>query len=412
MNYRFQKFTSLYGAFVRQFLTNNPGNEALSYQQLYDNLARTCYGWSNFFEKHMADLGNAAEDLFASCEPLQKAWAREHGVAYGADSWLADIVLAQVRAFQPDVLFLQDLYLFDAKFRKRLRESLNKRVLMIGWRFAVTTDYSDLKDLDVLVTGNKYFVDTFRNQGVHAELMSLAFEAAILDRIKLPTEKHLGFTFVGNVGSPDGPHSERYAMVDALMKSTPMEIWGESQEPPPRSARGRLQAKMIYQGNRLLNAVGVSDDRRARLPALGQGAGWTIDPTLPSIQRRYPGRTNGQVFGLDYFDVLARSKICFNCHIDVAGNSAGNMRLFEATGVGSCLLTDWKSNLSDFFESDREVVVYRSVEECIEKAGYLLEHEAERSQIARAGQKRTLRDHTYAQRVARLDEIIREALAR
>ncbi len=88
------------------------------------------------------------------------------------------------------------------------------------------------------------------------------------------------------------------------------------------------------------------------------------------------------------------------------------MRLFEATGVGSCLLTDWKNNLSDLFEPDAEVVAYRNAEECIEKAEYLLRHEGERQKIAAAGQCRTLRDHTFARRAEQLDQLIRAHYAR
>ena len=87
------------------------------------------------------------------------------------------------------------------------------------------------------------------------------------------------------------------------------------------------------------------------------------------------------------------------------------MRLFEATGVGTCLLTDWKENLSELFEIDREIVTYKSVDECIEKAKWLLEHPQERELIAKAGQARTLKDHTFAQRAVQLDKIIREALS-
>ncbi|MDQ3755068.1 MAG: glycosyltransferase, partial [Acidobacteriota bacterium] len=93
--------------------------------------------------------------------------------------------------------------------------------------------------------------------------------------------------------------------------------------------------------------------------------------------------------------------------IDISPVSASNMRLFEATGVGSCLLTDWRANISTLFEPDREVVTYRNAEECIEKATYLLDHESERQQIARAGQRRTLREHTYARWAAGFDEVVR-----
>ena len=39
------------------------------------------------------------------------------------------------------------------------------------------------------------------------------------------------------------------------------------------------------------------------------------------------------------YNILSRSKISFNRHINVAENNANNMRLYEATGMGSLLLT-------------------------------------------------------------------------
>jgi len=85
------------------------------------------------------------------------------------------------------------------------------------------------------------------------------------------------------------------------------------------------------------------------------------------------------------------------------------MRLYEATGAGSCLLTDAKLNLSELFEPDVEVVTYDSADDCAVKVKYLLDHEDERRAIAEAGQRRTLRDHTFDNRAVRLDEIIKRA---
>lgn len=124
----------------------------------------------------------------------------------------------------------------------------------------------------------------------------------------------------------------------------------------------------------------------------------------------YPNRFYKPVFGVENFGILARSKLVFNSHIDAAGEYAGNMRLFEATGMGACLVTDWKANLSDLFEINTEVVIYRSIDECIEKVNYLLDHNDERQAIARTGQQRTLREHTYQQRVQQLDYIIQQYL--
>jgi spore maturation protein CgeB len=110
------------------------------------------------------------------------------------------------------------------------------------------------------------------------------------------------------------------------------------------------------------------------------------------------------------YQTLADSKVTLNIHADSSPTHASNMRLFETTGVGTCLLTDWKSNLATLFEPDREVIVYSSSAECVEKARWLLANPGPRQAVAMAGQQRTLRDHTFARRAHLFDGIIRSAL--
>ena len=86
------------------------------------------------------------------------------------------------------------------------------------------------------------------------------------------------------------------------------------------------------------------------------------------------------------------------------------MRLFEATGVGTCLLTDWKQNLSEIFAPDLEVTTYKTAEECVDKVKWLLDHPKERKAIAEAGQARTLKEHTFEQRAAQMHEWMRKLL--
>jgi spore maturation protein CgeB len=110
------------------------------------------------------------------------------------------------------------------------------------------------------------------------------------------------------------------------------------------------------------------------------------------------------------YQVLCDSHATLNVHADSSPRFASNMRLFEATGVGACLVTDWKQNLGDLFQIDREIVTYRSVEELEEKLRWLASAPAEREAIGQAGRKRVLREHTYARRAERLDGLIREAI--
>ena len=129
-------------------------------------------------------------------------------------------------------------------------------------------------------------------------------------------------------------------------------------------------------------------------------------PKDSSIRKQY----HGQAWGLQMFSILHKSFISINRHIDVAQNYANNMRLFETTGCGALLITDHKDNLNELFEIGKEVVAYRSPEECADLVKYYLANPKEAEEIARAGQVRTLCDHSYTKRMEQTAEIIERHL--
>ena len=102
------------------------------------------------------------------------------------------------------------------------------------------------------------------------------------------------------------------------------------------------------------------------------------------------------------YQVLRRSRITLNSHIDMAGNEAGNMRLFEATGVGAFLLTDFKDNLDTLFAPDREVAVWRSIDDCLKAIDRHIGDDTGRAAVAHAGHMRTVAQHTYRHRTAEI----------
>src|SRR5262249_35548450 len=114
------------------------------------------------------------------------------------------------------------------------------------------------------------------------------------------------------------------------------------------------------------------------------------------------------LWGRDMYALLRRSMITLNHHGDVPP-FANNMRLYEATGMGCLLVTDYKDNLSEMFEPDHEVIAYRDATECVDKVLFYLDdrNQSTSENIARAGQQRTLREHTYKVRMRRLVELIR-----
>jgi hypothetical protein len=355
--------------------------------------------------RYFGALGNEAQLNTAFFRPLQDAWAAEHGLD-PADQ--QRVILAQVREYQPDVVFLPDLYAIDREMRARMRECAGRRVALVGWRSAPTPDFGVFTDLDLILTAAPDFVPRLRQAGARPAYLPLSFERAMVD-LGLPYgQRDIAFSFCGTVSRPNAAHGRRHGAIEQLLERTPLQVWGLMEE--KRLMAPRLVYKAVYQANTLLRAMRMPERVRRALPVVRYGVSWTDDPTLPSIRERLPERFQPPVIGVGYFQVLGRSQLTFNYHIDVAERIAGNLRLYEATGMGACLVTDWKENLPDLFEPDREVVCYRSIAECVDKVTYLLNHPEESERIAAAGQRRTLRDHTTEQRVAQADHVFQELL--
>jgi hypothetical protein len=188
-------------------------------------------------------------------------------------------------------------------------------------------------------------------------MLRLGFEQTVLDRLGNQS-KDAELAFIGHVSKA---HQQRLELLEELSRKTPLSCWGAGVEslPPDSPLRGRVK------------------------------------PPL---------------WGYDMYRQLQRSKIALNIHIDMAEQFAANMRLYEATGVGTMLLTDWKTNLPDLFTPGTEVVAYRSIDECVELVNYYLAHDSEREAIAAAGQKRTLCEHSYYHRMQELTEILNRYL--
>lgn len=107
--------------------------------------------------------------------------------------------------------------------------------------------------------------------------------------------------------------------------------------------------------------------------------------------------------------VYSQAKIVVNITI----NGDINLRLFEGTACGALLLTDSRANgLEQLFDLGREVIVYDNDQELLDQINYYLTHDAERQQIAEAGQQRCLRDHTFTRRAEQLLEYLNGPLAR
>lgn len=364
-----------YGAFLADRYRQNLPSPRVGYGEQHSGLIEACFGTSDFYSRHLEAMGHPTKDLIVNAVPLQTAWARERRVQFSKlalnvpfrafrlpviGPWLAslpglvEIALAQVEAIKPDVLYCQDLSFFPPEAAVRLRKSVK---LIVGQNASPLPPEPFLRNFDLILTSFPHVVPRLRAMGIGSEYFRIGFDTKVLDKLGV-VNKDLGATFVGGISRH---HGKALSTLEYLANETSIEFFGYGSE--------------------------------------------RLNPSS-AIKSKH----HGEVWGLDMYRALARSRVTLNRHIDTAENNANNMRLYEATGVGAMLLTDMKDNLHELFEIGKEVVAYSSPEEAADLIRYYLAHPEEAAKIALAGQARTLREHTYEARMRELVPILQRYL--
>ncbi len=410
---RLLRITTNPPAYLGQFFGDRPELAGKPYGVQHAALLDDCYAWADFWSRALERLGYECDDIIANAELLQREWAREHSIPWNGKTWLLDTTSAQVKAFRPEVLFVNDYHTFTGPWLKHLRSECKSIRLVLGWCGAPYNDPAVFREYDAVLSCIPELVQRFRESGHRCHHLNHAFEPRILARAKIAGEAPAStdFAFLGSIVKREQYHTEREKLLLALIQTTDLRIWAEISRPALRQIGGLALRRLAYDACHLARRLGCSESLLGALPVLRNVARWPARPGQPEgVDPRLARRAQPPLYGVAMFQQLHASRIVLNTHIDVSARSASNMRLFEATGVGTCMLTDWKVNLPELFDPASELATYRDPEECREKAGYLLEHDDERRALAAAGQRRTLRDHTFAARAVRLDEIIRGLL--
>ena len=383
-----------YAEFVSWLYTGHLGLERRPYEEQMRVRNESLFGWGDFYPRNLRTLGHEARNIYVNNEFMQKAWAQEHRVTVeearpldprvrgtvqrarragyktplrllrplflpllkwlgSPQAWVWDILAAQIRHYKPDILLNLHLHL-STDFLREVRPYTR---LLVGQHASPLTQTQDYGVYDLMISSLPNFVDYFRLHGVASEYLPLGFEPAVLQRVGEPNQAR-GVSFVGSLFQV---HGSRREWLEYVCERVPVRVWGHGFDDLPHNSA-------------------IFD--------CFKGTAW----------------------GVEMYRVLRDSLITLNHHIDVAGPYANNMRLYEATGLGTLLITDWKENLHEMFDPGREVVAYKSAQECVELTEYYLTHADEREAIARAGQQRTLSQHTYYQRMQELVDIVRKHL--
>jgi len=384
-----------YPEFLRWLYGQHPGLEKEPYREQVGARAKSLFGLADFYSSNLQKLGHSAWDIWANNEFLQKAWAMEQGMQVEEPTpmlemgkrplrrvrraaaltplrylkplfrpvlrsldrkpkWFYDVLAARIRHHKPDILLNQNVASISASFLREMKPYV--RLLVAQHAATRLSTARDFDCYDLAVSSFPPTLEWFREEGIPVELHRLGFEPRILNYLN-GDQKSIPISFVGSFGNV---HSSRAQLLERLCAQSDVKVWA---------------------------------------------------PTVKHLDADSPIRKSYMepAWGLAMYRILCGSQITLNHHGDIAPY-ANNHRLYEATGVGTMLITDWKENLHEMFKPGKQVVAYHTPEECVELIQYYLEHDDERKAIARAGQQRTLEEHTYYHRMQELVDIVRKRL--
>jgi hypothetical protein len=351
-----------YPEFLNGLYASDAALAGLEFEDQLRRIYQSAFGVGDAYGRELRNLGCDAREVICNADIVQAKWAARHGLRLveNLHDRRRQVLASQIDAFRPDVLYVFEWSPLGDAFLAEMKPRVRRLVGQIASPLPANRTFVAY---DFMVSSYPPIVDYFRGAGIDAEPLKLAFDRRILEgRSAQPPLRDV--TFVGGFAAC---HVNRVAWLERVLKDIPVDIFGYGLERVPQGS---------------------------------------------PIHRHY----RGPAWGWRMYEVLQRSRLTLNLHatIDVRGqvatNAANNMRLYEATGVGTCLVTEQKDNLRDMFEPADEVVAYEGAEDCAAKVRYYLDHEAERAAIAAAGQQRTLRDHTYAVRMRELLEMLQRRL--
>lgn len=370
---RFVQLESFYPAYLDHFYATDPARLSLDCNQQTRAFINDGFSAAHVVTPYLPPFGYDAHFIVGNAIPAQAAWLKERGVANPPRCALpTEALRARIDDLAPDVLYCSDAITYDSRFIRSLR---HRPRLVIGWQGSDIPANTDWSAFDVILSGLS-----------QVRRMAPAFGA------RAAAAYAPGFP--GWIADAVADTAERYDVVFA----------------------GSYTSTQHALRNTLLRHLAEASETHGFSCALHLSG---IPADLPPAIRRC---LQPPVFGLDMQRVLKSGRIVFDAratilaagqdgsHCDLGSDETTNMRLFEATGVGSCLLTPHYENLQQYFEPETEVATFQNANALIAAVMRLLANPQERAAIAANGQRRCLKDHGMERRVEWLDRIVRQHL--
>ena len=351
--------------------------DAYSYKELRAKIFSYFIFEFDYFSHYLNGGGKYyVEEIIVNDSVLQRKWAKENGMATSADE--RAIFDEQLRVYKPTIIMDTNNF-FMRNSAEEYKKKFGVKVILAWDGYTGNRFDRQSKGVDLVLTCVDDIKNAYTALGYRCDILPFAFDSRIFQSLQQELSVKENVCFSGTIS--DNVHQDRKDLLMKMIRSDiPFDIYISN----------------IDSGFHLIS--------RAQLRALKD---FRFKDYLDYITLQQ--RNLGGVYGRGMFKTLGSSSIQLNSHGDKI-LQAGNMRLFEATGMGTLLLTDWKSNLAELFTPDEEIVTYRNAQEALDKARYFLRHPSEASAIAKRGQARTMKEYSAEVRMKRFQDFCDDLL--
>ncbi|MBM3206970.1 MAG: glycosyltransferase family 1 protein, partial [Candidatus Staskawiczbacteria bacterium] len=337
----------------------------------------------------------------------QMTWALENNFEnlLSRENFLEEVLLKQISNFKADIVFFNTgaLYRVNKEARNNIRKNCTSVKAIIGsWgdQLPPNESYvSYLGDLDFIFSCTVGYYDDIKKEGLNTIYCPSSFNEYISYE---KTEKNIDVSFIGTTGYLQHDHFERFIKLNLIFKlllkkqikfvlvaheinASILSILSKSlffiypaSYFPVILLRAIRKFARILKAGKLENWINlIISFKRYKFKYLDYERFLRFDKTsvflkMKKLTSKFKKHSlHPFLFASEYYSALAKSKIVINLHRD-EDNDVGNIRCFEVTGVGSCLLTDRADKLVNLFTEEEEIIGFQTAEECVRKIEQLL----------------------------------------
>lgn len=110
----------------------------------------------------------------------------------------------------------------------------------------------------------------------------------------------------------------------------------------------------------------------------------------------FTGRLNSKIPREESYKLFNCSKLNLNTTLRTI-ESGIPLRVFDIMGMGGAVITNWQPEVDELFTPDKDIIVYRSIDELIDKTSYYLKNDKARRSIASNGKRRIITEFSMVE---------------